>query len=94
MSLVFFIIATFLTQITFLNMLIAIMGDTFSRISEVKEQSALHEKILILADFCIAVPRRSEVDDFKYMFRVLPLDVGTSEGANWEGTVATMKRNI
>ena len=35
--LVFFIIATFLTQITFLNMLIAIMGDTFSRISEVKD---------------------------------------------------------
>ena len=40
-----FILTTFITQITFLNMLIAIMGDTFARVSEVKEQSALQEKI-------------------------------------------------
>ena len=32
-----FIMATFITQITFLNLLIAIMGDTFDRVSEVKE---------------------------------------------------------
>lgn len=32
-----FIATTFITQITFLNMLIAIMGDTFGRVSEVKE---------------------------------------------------------
>jgi len=32
----FFIAATFITSITFLNMLIAIMGDTFSRVTEVK----------------------------------------------------------
>ena len=32
----FFILTTFLTQITFLNVLIAIMGDTFDRVSEVK----------------------------------------------------------
>ena len=33
---VLFIIATFITQITFLNMLIAIMGDTFDRVSEIQ----------------------------------------------------------
>lgn len=32
-----FIATTFITQITFLNMLIAIMGDTFARVSEVKD---------------------------------------------------------
>ena len=42
---IMFILTTFITQITFLNMLIAIMGDTFARVSEVKEQSALQEKI-------------------------------------------------
>ena len=35
--LVMFVVGTFLTQITFLNMLIAIMGDTFDRVSEIKE---------------------------------------------------------
>ena len=32
-----FITATFLTQITILNMLIAIMGDTFGKVTEIKE---------------------------------------------------------
>ena len=31
---IFFLGATFLTQITFLNMLIAIMGDTYGRVKE------------------------------------------------------------
>ena len=50
---------TFIIQITFLNMLIAIMGDTFARVSEVKEQSALKEKIKILSDFAYVVERES-----------------------------------
>ena len=37
LSVIYFLGATFITQITFLNMLIAIMGDTFGRVSEVKE---------------------------------------------------------
>ena len=53
--LVIFISTTFITQITFLNMLIAIMGDTFAKVNETKEQSALKEKISILADYVIVV---------------------------------------
>ena len=34
---ILFVAATFVTQITILNMLIAIMGDTFGRVTEVKE---------------------------------------------------------
>ena len=33
---IFFLSATFLTQITFLNMLIAIMGDTFGKVIDQK----------------------------------------------------------
>ena len=42
---VLFFLSSFLIQVVFVNMLIAIMGDTFARVSEVKEQSALQEKI-------------------------------------------------
>jgi len=63
--------ATFITQITFLNLLIAIMGDTFDRVSEVKEQSALAEKIKILADYVIIV-RESDVDSDTFLFAVTP----------------------
>ena len=40
-------------------MLIAIMGDTFDKAMEVKAQSALKEKIDILADYVAIVGRES-----------------------------------
>ena len=46
-----FFAATFLLQITFLNMLIAIMGDTFSHVMDNKEESSMKERVSILADF-------------------------------------------
>jgi len=66
-----FIITTFITQITFLNMLIAIMGDTFARVSEIKDQSARAEKIKILADYVVLV-RNSKLDKDKYLFAIEP----------------------
>ena len=56
---ILFIISTFITQITFLNMLIAVMSDTFSKVQAVEEQSALKETIELMSDYAIAVPRYS-----------------------------------
>ena len=92
--LLIFICSTFLASITFLNMLIAIMGDTFSRVSESKEQAALREQIRILADYCFIVPRTSTVEQNTYMFTITPRITDTDEGFNWEGTVAATKRHI
>lgn len=38
-----FLAATFITNLVFLNMLIAIMGDTYGKVSEKWERSALIE---------------------------------------------------
>ena len=48
---IIFFAATFLLQITFLNMLIAIMADTFSHVMDNKEESSMKERVSILADF-------------------------------------------
>jgi len=40
---IFFIIGTYLVLIVFMNVLIAIMGDSYAKVSETKEQSALLE---------------------------------------------------
>ena len=45
-----FVISTFLIQITFLNMLIAIMGDTFDRATEEKDNNARLTKLSIMGD--------------------------------------------
>mmetsp|Transcript_7853 Transcript_7853/g.9471 ORF Transcript_7853/g.9471 Transcript_7853/m.9471 type:complete len:98 (+) Transcript_7853:682-975(+) len=63
-----FIVSTFITNVTFFNMIIAIMSDTFARVSEKREQSALKEKISILADYAYIVPTKNEVDDHRFMF--------------------------
>ena len=52
---IFFLITTFITQITFLNMLIAIMGDSYAKVTETKDQSALVEKMKIMADYVSVV---------------------------------------
>ena len=91
-----FIATTFITQITFLNMLIAIMGDTFARVSEVKEQSALKEKIEILSDYVVVVERESlEKENLsRYIFAIKPKALGTDESASWEGTVTRLKKAL
>ena len=75
-------------------MLIAVMGDTFDRVSEVKEQSALAEKIQILADYVIIVRRESiKTNDLnKFIFAVKPKSMGSDEQGGWEGTVTQLKK--
>lgn len=46
----FFIFATFFSQITMLNMLIAIMGDTFERIIENKELNSTMTKLELMSE--------------------------------------------
>ena len=61
-------------QIVFLNMLIAIMADTFSRVREKKNQQSMRERISILADFRNVV-RALQLDadsEFEYLFVVTP----------------------
>ena len=48
---ILFVMATFFTQITMLNMLIAIMGDTFDKVSENKKTFTTRTKLLILGDY-------------------------------------------
>ena len=69
---ILFVLSTFIAQITFLNMLIAVMADTFDKVKEVEKQSALKETIELMADYAIAVSRYSikEQQDKRYIFVV------------------------
>ena len=72
-------------------MLIAIMGDTFGKVSEMKEQSALREKINILADFVWIIKMKDQDAAFIYAMKPKTL---SNEGESWEGTVTTLKKTI
>jgi len=52
----FFVLATFFSCVTMLNMLIAIMGDSFSRVMENKEVNAIKTKIEMMGDLRHMLP--------------------------------------
>jgi hypothetical protein len=54
-----FIMATFFTQITMLNMLIAVMGNVFDEVEEIKELSAVKTKLNLLADMVPTITAKS-----------------------------------
>ena len=93
---VLFIFMTFLTQIVFLNMLIAIMGDTYAKETEFKDQSALKEKIDIISDYVVITRREKNVvkELAKFIFAITPATLSTDEDADWEGSVTTIKNAI
>ena len=54
-------------------MLIAIMGDTFDKVSEKRKEAALNEKIQILDDY-IDVIKIQPSDQKQFVFSVTPID--------------------
>ena len=64
--------ATFMLQITFLNMLIAIMSNTFDQVLAEKKQSAMNEKINILNDFRLILEKMDLKMNFQYIFLIKP----------------------
>ena len=54
---IFFFASTFLIQIMFLNMLIAIMGDAFSFATANKENNATITKVKIMGDYIDLIAR-------------------------------------
>ena len=73
-------------------MLIAIMGDTFGKVTEVKEQSGLREKVSILADYVWMIPM--EVNEVKYIYALKPKAMNEEESSSWEGTVTTLRKHM
>lgn len=59
---VLFFASTFLIQIMFLNMLIAIMGDAFDQATENRENNATITKVRIMGDY-IELIARDESDE-------------------------------
>lgn len=71
-SLFMFVVATFIIQVVFMNMLIAIMGNTFSLVQEAAEESGLREQITIMADFIWILDLKKIFNRHRYIIRVFP----------------------
>lgn len=86
--LIFFIGATFYTQLTMLNMLIAIMGDSFDFATENREKFAVKTKMAILSAQAPSLSQTENEDEEKvFLIVVRRSEEDEAIDDEWEGTI-------
>ena len=73
--------ATFFSQIVILNMLIAIMGNTFNMVIERKTEYSMQTKLSLLGQYCQVMRKQDSIFSklirqkkaFKFLFVVRPI---------------------
>ena len=84
-----FLAATFFTQITMLNMLIAIMGESFARVYENRDVSATRTKLNFMHDMAGTVGKQSKEEEKDvFMYIVMPQETEMLSEEGWEGSVS------
>ena len=84
---ILFLLATFFTAVTALNMLIAIMGDTFEKVLDGYEHHSREMKLKILKDYMHNIEKENEQ---KSNFIVLVTPAQAIE-EDWNGAINTIK---
>jgi hypothetical protein len=67
---IIFLLEVILIQIILLNLLISIMGDTFGRVTSVKEQSKLREICTMISEYNFLLNRKAVYKNSKYIIVV------------------------
>jgi hypothetical protein len=92
---ILFLLATLISQVIMFNTLIAILGDTFSRIMEMRVHHAMKAKTEMYSDYMYWVRAINGFNKFtnsKYIYVVRPVD--DEEEQEWQGVVTTIRRRI
>lgn len=83
-------LSTMMLLIIFLNLLIAIMGDTFARVQETIENNMLKELAGIMTENEMLINREKVFGDAKYII-VIQSEKAEEMSGGWEGRLKTLK---
>ena len=67
---VFFMLASFIIVVVFMNLLISIMGNTLNNVQEVQEQSQLQEQALMIMEYFYLLNHKDKFSNKKYIINV------------------------
>jgi hypothetical protein len=67
-----FLLISLITNIVFLNMMIAVMSDTFNKMTEKRERNGLRERTMLYADFMQLLRIDSYLDKNRFLYIVTP----------------------
>ena len=88
----FFVLATFISQVTMLNMLIAIMGDTFEHIIENQELNMIKTKIEVMSELAFNIHTQEDPNEYRFLFIVTPDEDEQDSLETWEGSIKQMTK--
>ena len=78
-----------------LNLLIAIMGDSFDKVIEYQTANATRTKLQLLSNLAAILPTRDNFVRRKvYMFVVARLEASKEEGDDWDCTIRRLTRVV
>jgi hypothetical protein len=69
---IMFTLGTALVLVVFMNMLIAIMGDTFGRVLELQEENALQEQASLISDHIFLMDLKEEFKGMRHIIVLTP----------------------
>jgi hypothetical protein len=72
MAMLMFLLSTFLISVVFMNMLIAIMGETFSNVTSTSFEGGLSQQVVLISDHAWLVDLQDIFKGKKYIIRVAP----------------------
>ena len=87
----FFIVSTLFVNLVIFNSIIAIMGDTFDRVYENKQQSILMLKIQVLGEYSFLF---QYLKDSAYLFIATLKNKGDSTEEVWEGKIKAINKKV
>ncbi len=89
----YFIAATIITNVNFFNVLIAIVSDTFERITESRQFYAIMQRTEIFSDFISMIQIEPLIRNSRFLYVMQPVDVN-DESSDWSGSLDTLKRLV
>lgn len=84
-------LCTILVQLVLLNMLIAIMADTFDRVQEMKEEASMKEVCRLISENWFWLKQEEVFRDTKYIVVCRLESADGTLSSSWEGKLAAMK---
>jgi hypothetical protein len=89
-----FIVGSLFLVILLLNLLIAIMGDTFSKVLESITNLSIREKVMLMSDNEILFNRREIFKNTQYLIIVQEKNFDLTQSENWDGQLNALKRDV
>lgn len=89
----FFVMSTVLLQITMLNLLIAIMGDTFDRVLDMQEESQIQQICQFIDEYSFILDD-SEIVDKQFLIEATSKSPHEASNSSWEGKISVLRTFI